>query len=173
MKKIISGIIMSFSLLGYSQNKVDDKINIIHQTNEITKEEYYPSRNLVYKSDSEKTESFYIETSIRNREGNFVVNGISVYTNNFGCSEYSELIISFENGETINKKSANESNCEDLAIFDLKDDEIEELRTLKIKKIGITNKRSGFNVTGVIKENNYFITLLDAMKNKDVTEKGI
>ena len=89
------------------------------------------------------------------------------------CNENDEIIILFENGEKITKKSWKKFNCDGEAYFDMNEKEIQLLRTQPISKIRMTNGRTYDSYTGDVKEKDkrYFIQLFYALDNKLLTEK--
>lgn len=89
-----------------------------------------------------------------------------------GCNEKDEIIILFENGEKITKKSWNKFNCDGEAYFFLDQKDINLLITHTLSKIRMTNGRSYDSYTGDVKEKDkrYFIQLFYALDNKLVTE---
>ena len=89
------------------------------------------------------------------------------------CNENDEIIILFENGEKIIKKSWREFNCEGYAYFNMNEKEIQLLRTQPISKIRMTNGRTYDRYTGDVEEKDkrYFIQLFYALDNKLLTEK--
>jgi hypothetical protein len=89
------------------------------------------------------------------------------------CNENDEIIILFENGEKIVKKSWNSFNCDGEAYFNINELEMKLLRTLPMSKIRMTNGRSFDSYTGdvIAKDKRYFIQLLYALDNKLILEK--
>jgi hypothetical protein len=89
------------------------------------------------------------------------------------CNENDEIIILFENGEKITKKSWKKFNCNGEAYFNLTDKEIDLLKKIPMSKIRMSNGRSYDSYTGDVKtkDKRYFIQLFYALDNNLVTEK--
>lgn len=90
------------------------------------------------------------------------------------CNENDEIVILFENGERIIKKSWKEFNCEGETYFNMNDNDIQLLRTYPLSKIRITNGRTFDSYTGDVKQKDkrYFIQLFYALDNNLIVNKN-
>ena len=130
----------------------------------------YGSRNFIVANDT-KEKGFIIDTYINDNLSFRMITVVMVGIGN--CNENDEIIILFENGEKITKKSWKSWNCDGEAYFDITELEMEMLRTLPMAKIRMTNGRSFDSYTGnvIAKDKRYFIQLLYALDNKLILEK--
>jgi hypothetical protein len=130
----------------------------------------YGNRAFVVSNDVGKI-GFRVDTYIRDNMtfGFIVVTMVGIGS----CNENDEIIILFESGEKITKKSWKDFNCEGEAYFNLTEKEINLLKTQPISKIRMTNGRSYDNYTGdvKVKDKRYFIQLFYALDNKLTIEK--
>lgn len=129
----------------------------------------YGNRDLKVEN-ADKTKGFTLTTYIKS-DITFGMLVVTMY--NIGnCNENDEIIILFDNGEKITQKSWKKFNCEGIAYFNLKDNEIELLKTQPISKIRVTNGRSYDSYTGDVtsKDKRYFIQLFYALNNKLTVE---
>jgi hypothetical protein len=129
------------------------------------------NRSIVLASDNNK-QGFRLDCNIKDdfSMGDFIVTSVGIGS----CSENDEMIILFEDGSKITKKSWKDFNCEGLSYFNISSSDIKSLRTLKISKIRMTNGRSYESFTGEIeaKDKRYFQQLFYALDNKLVTIKN-
>jgi hypothetical protein len=148
-----------------------DSVYLIKSTDEMSDKTYiYTNRDFVVSNES-KTKGFRIGTYIK-KDMTFQM--ITVTMVGIGsCNEKDEIIILFENGEKITKKSWKEFNCKGEAYFNLNDSEIDLLRTQSISKIRMTNGRTYDSYTGDLleKDKRYFIQLFYCLDNGLVTEE--
>ena len=148
-----------------------DSVYVIKRSDTMNGKTYiYGNRNFVVANDT-KEEGFIVDTYIND---NLSIQMITVVMVGIGsCNENDEIIILFENGEKIVKKSWNSFNCDGEAYFNINELEMKLLRTLPMSKIRMTNGRSFDSYTGdvIAKDKRYFIQLLYALDNKLILEK--
>ena len=129
----------------------------------------YPNRTFVVANEN-STKGFKVDAFIKE---NLVMSSImTVMVGIGGCNENDEIIILFENGEKITKRSWKKFNCDGESYFDFTNSELQMLRTLPLSKIRLTNGRTFDSYTGDVKEKDkrYFIQLLYALDNKLVQQ---
>jgi len=175
-KSAIILIALFLTIFSYSQDL--KPLKLYHSIDEMTKEEqYYPSRRLVYADTITSggeviVQAFGASLTLGKKKDLIYFDGISIKANDFGCSENSELIILFEDEETIKLYSSNKFNCDGRSWFILKKSLIEKLEYVNVKKIRITNGRNiTKSITGIIEEKDYFKNLISLLNNKEITEK--
>jgi hypothetical protein len=143
-----------------------DSVYVIKTIDEMTNETFlYANRGFVVANET-STKGFKVSPFI---ETDYTMSGIIVTIVGIGnCNENNEMIILFENGDKLTKKSWNKFNCEGEAYFDFSDKELILLKSQPISKIRITNGRSYESFTGDVKnaDKNYFIKLFYALDNK-------
>jgi hypothetical protein len=148
-----------------------DSVYVIKSSDAMSgKTHVYGSKNFIVANDT-KEKGFIVDTYIND---NLSLHMITVVMVGIGsCNENDEIIILFENGEKIVKKSWNSFNCDGEAYFNINESEIKLLRTLPMAKIRMTNGRSFDSYTGdvIAKDKRYFIQLLYALDNKLILEK--
>jgi hypothetical protein len=148
-----------------------DSVYVIKRSDAMNGKTYiYGSRNFVVANDT-KEEGFIVDTYINDNLSLHLITVVMV--NIGGCNENDEIIILFENGEKIVKKSWKSFNCDGEAYFNINELEMKLLRTLPMAKIRMTNGRSFDSYTGdvIAKDKRYFIQLLYALDNKLILEK--
>ena len=171
LKMFFLTLIMCFTTnLFYTQvNK--DSVYLIKSTDEMSDKTYiYTNRDFVVSNET-KTKGFRVGTYIKN---DMTFSMIIITMVGIGsCNEKDEMIILFENGEKITKKSWKDFNCKGEAYFSLTNEEIELLSTKEISKIRMTNGRSYESYTGDVsdKDKRYFIQLFYAINNNLTSEK--
>jgi hypothetical protein len=149
-----------------------DSIHVVKHTDAMSGTIYtFASRDFVCSNET-KTIGFKV-TPILNNDLNFewvFVTMIGIG----GCNEKDEIIILFENGEKIIKKSAHKFNCKGAAYFNMSDSDIRLLKTQPMSKIRMTNGRTYESFTGDVSDKNkrYFIQLFNAIENKIIVEKN-
>jgi hypothetical protein len=147
-----------------------DSVYVIKSSDEMSGKTYiYGSKNLVITNDT-KEKGFIVDTYI---DDNLSLRMITVVMVGIGnCNENDEIIILFENGEKITKKSWKSWNCDGEAYFNITELEMEMLRTLPMAKIRMTNGISYDSYTGdvIVKDKRYFMQLLYALDNKLILE---
>jgi|LauGreDrversion4_2_1035121.scaffolds.fasta_scaffold145081_2 hypothetical protein len=72
----------------------------------------------------------------------WVAKGLSLKIYGLSCLENTEVIILFEDGSKIITNQWNDFNCEENVWTDLDETQLNQLKTLPIKKIRVTNKRN-------------------------------
>lgn len=148
-----------------------DSVYLVKETDAMSGKTYvYGNRAFIVANDAGNV-GFRVDTYIRD---NMSFGFITVTMVGIGsCNENDEIIILFDNGEKITKKSWKDFNCEGEAYFNLTEKEIDLLRTQPISKIRMTNGRTYDSYTGDVKEKDkrYFIQLFYALDNKLLTEK--
>lgn len=148
-----------------------DSVYLVKETDAMSGETYvYVNRGFIIANDTGKI-GFIVDSYVRDNLsfGFIVVNMVGIGR----CNENDEIIILFENGERITKKSWKKFNCDGEAYFNMNEKEIQLLRTQPISKIRMTNGRTYNSYTGDVKEKDkrYFIQLFYALDNKLITEK--
>jgi len=148
-----------------------DSVYVIKSSDAMSgKTHVYGSKNFIVANDT-KEKGFIVDTYIND---NLSLHMITVVMVGIGsCNENDEIIILFENGEKIVKKSWKSFNCDGEAYFNINELEMKLLRTLPMSKIRMTNGRSFDSYTGdvIAKDKRYFIQLLYALDNKLILEK--
>ena len=163
-------IICLISTISFGQTPADS-VYIMKETDSMSGKNYiYGNRSLIVANDVGKV-GFRVETYIRDNMsfGFIMVTMVGIGT----CNENDEIIILFENGEKITKKSWKKFNCNGEAYFNLTDKEIDLLKKIPMSKISMSNGRSYDSYTGDVKtkDKRYFIQLFYALDNNLVTEK--
>jgi hypothetical protein len=148
-----------------------DSVYVVKETDAMSGKTYvYGNRAFIVANDEGKI-GFRVDTYIKDdlSFGMITVTMVGIGS----CNENDEIIILFENGEKITKKSWKKFNCDGEAYFDMNEKEIQLLRTQPISKIRMTNGRTYDSYTGDVKEKDkrYFIQLFYALDNKLLTEK--
>jgi hypothetical protein len=148
-----------------------DSVYVIKSSDAMSgKTHVYGSKNFIVANDT-KEKGFIVDTYIND---NLSIQMITVVMVGIGsCNENDEIIILFENGEKIVKKSWKSFNCDGEAYFNINELEMKLLRTIPMSKIRMTNGRSFDSYTGdvIAKDKRYFIQLLYALDNKLILEK--
>lgn len=159
------------SLKVVEQKRIEDSVYLVKETDEMSGKTYvYGNRRFIVANDAGEV-GFRVGAYIRD---NMSFGFISVTMIGIGsCNENDEIIILFENGERITKKSWLEFNCDGDAYFYMNKKEIQLLRTQPMSKIRMTNGWTYDSYTGDVKEKDkrYFIQLFYALDNKLLTEK--
>ena len=173
LKLMMMTLMMCFmSLTSFAQTVNADSVYVIKETDAMSGETYaYGNRAFVVSND-ESTKGFRIDTYIKS---DLSFGMITVKMVNIGsCNENDEIIILFENGEKITKKSWKKFNCEGEAYFNLNESDIQLLRTQPMSKIRMTNGRSYDSYTGDVKskDKRYFIQLFYALDNNLFVQKN-
>lgn len=124
---------------------------------------YYPSMRILATDDGEKG---FALSAFLNRSMN--VEDLEVLSAGLGCSEHDEVIILFDNGEKITKKSWNEFNCKGNSWFHLSSSDKELLSKQPIKKVRFTSGRSYESYTQEIQgsDKTYFIRLFNMCQER-------
>lgn len=169
MKKItILSLLTFLTLTVFSQSK--DSVFVEMEKDQMSGKTYiYPSRNFVVANENSttgfKVDVFFKDDGTISSIGTIMV-GLG------GCNENDEIIILFENGEKITKKSWNKFNCDGDSYFKVTESELNMLRKYPLSKIRLTNGRTYQSYTGDVKEKDkrYFIQLMYAIDNKLVKE---
>ena len=163
-------LLMCLGLQSFGQTK--DSVYLVKETDAMSGETYtYGNRSFIVANDDLKI-GFKVGSYIKDSDLSFGM--ITVTMVGIGnCNENDEIIILFENGEKITKKSWKKFNCNGEAYFNMNEKDIQLLRTQSISKIRMTNGRTYDSYTGDVKENDkrYFIQLFYALDNKLLTEK--
>ena len=170
MKRVQLMMVMLFVLMTTISFGQNDSVYVIKDIDEMSEKTYiYPSRNFVV-ANKTKSIGFIVDCYI-NQKGEFGFLTITM-VNIGSCNENDEIIILFENGEKITKKSWNDFNCEGNSYFNLTKDEIELLRTVPLSKIRVTNGRTYDSFTGEVKEKDrrYFIQIFYDLDNNLISE---
>lgn len=72
----------------------------------------------------------------------WIAKGLSLKVYGLSCLEDTEVIIMFEDGSKLVTSQWNDFNCEENVWTDLNEVQLNQLKTLPIKKIRVTNKRN-------------------------------
>ena len=149
-----------------------DSVYLVKETDEMSGRTYVYSNRAFIVADDDGKIGFRVGTYIKNDLSFGMITVTMVGIGN--CNENDEIIILFENGEKITKKSWKKFNCKGEAYFNMTEKEIKLLRTEPISKIRMTNGRTYDSYTGDVKEKDkrYFIQLFYALDNKIITEKS-
>ena len=153
------------SAVSFGQNL--DSVYVIKEIDSMNGKTYvYGNRNFICADDNEKI-GFKISAYINSDKLSFSM--ITAIMSGIGsCNENDEIIVLFENGAKITKRSFNEFNCEGKAYFRMNEEEIQLLRTQTLSKIRMSNGRSYDSYTGNVnqKDKRYFIQLFYCLDNK-------
>lgn len=173
-KKTILGLLLS--LLSISYYSQTDSIYIKKIIDSMDDKVYcQASRVMVCMNTENKRIGFYLFPIIDFEKEKASISGIAVCMKNIGsCVENNEITILFEDDSKIKIKSWNDFNCEGNAWFNITNDDLSKLSSLKIKKIKMQNGRTYDSYTHEIKEDSdYFIQSFSAIKNNKfkVTKK--
>ena len=169
LKKMTVAIALCFiTSLTFSQT---DSIHVVQNTDAMSGETYvYPSRDFVCANET-RTKGFKVTPVLKE---NLLFEWIAVTMVGIGgCNENDEMIILFENGEKIIKKSAQKFNCKGNAYFNLSDSDVKLLKSQPMSKIRMTNGRTYESYTGDVTDKNkrYFIQLFNAIENKIIIQR--
>lgn len=167
---IISLILALITTINYAQK---DSIYVAKLTDDMEDKTYYfPSRKMICASDDKKT-GFTLSAFLTYKGDEINVNELKVKSVNIGsCNEKDELIILFEDDTKIKVISWNDFNCKGDSWFALSKSDKEKLSTIKMKKIKFQNGRTFESFTKELTEDNdYFIQLFNATKNKIIKEE--
>ena len=159
------------SLKVVEQKRIEDSVYLVKETDEMSGKTYVYGKRRVIVANEAGEGGVGVGADIRD---NMSFGFISVTMVGIGsCNENDEIIILFENGERITKKSWLEFNCDGDAYFYMNEKEIQLLRTQPMSKIRMTNGWTYDSYTGDVKEKDkrYFIQLFYALDNKLLTEK--
>ncbi len=169
----ISCPLISFSQGEFQQDTLNvDSIYIEKSIDEMTGEIKYAPNRLLVVTDETKSKGFGVGCWVDKK---FSFYGMYTKSFNIGnCHENDEIIILFENGMKITKKSWKGFNCEGVGYFNMNDMEQDLLSKVPVSKIRITNGRSRDSYTADIpnKDKRYFIQLFYAINNRLATEKN-
>lgn len=162
MKKVkvmmITLMMCLITMVSFGQNSTDS-VYVVKEIDSMSGKTYvYGNRVFIVANDVGKV-GFRIDTYIKD---DMSFSMITVKMVGIGsCNENDEIIILFENGEKIIKKSWKKFNCNGDAYFYLTEKEIDLLRSQPMSKIRMTNGRSYDSYTGDVKtkDKRYFIQL--------------
>lgn len=168
MKKLFTLLVAGISFASVAQSE----LKIIHEKDDMTKKEYWhASRKLIVENKKELKAfgiTFYID---KDKTGALSFDMIDAKLIGFKCVENVEFIFMFENDETLTKKSPTKFNCTGAVVSWLTPDDIDKFSRLKVKKIRATNGRDGSSVTQELSEQDYFMKLINLLKENKITEK--
>lgn len=170
LKVMITLLMCLMTMVSFGQTS-KDSVYLVKETDVMSGKTYvYGNRVFIVANDARKI-GFRVGTYIKNDLSLGMITVTMVGIGN--CNENDEIIILFENGEKITKKSWKEFNCDGEAYFIMNEKEIQLLRTEPISKIRMTNGRTYDSYTGDVKEKDkrYFIQLFYALDNELLTEK--
>ncbi|WDF45248.1 hypothetical protein PQ459_10090 [Chryseobacterium sp. KACC 21268] len=175
MKKILLTILLSCSIICFSQNRnngdiSEDILTITSKFDEMDGTKIFiPSHYLFLKNDNESS-FINIKPVI---EENLSTPYFMIEITNIGsCFENDEVDFLFENKNKLKLNSFSSYNCSGNSAFILSEENKEILSKNKIIKFRFTNGRSGENSTFELKNKNqsYFIDFFDAMRYNKLTE---
>ena len=158
------------TMVSFGQTQ-EDSVYLVKETDAMSGKTYVHENRFFNVANDEGNIGFIVATYI---EDDLSFKTIIVSMFGIGsCNENDEIIILFENGERIIKKSWRKFNCDGGAFFNMNEKEIQLLRTQPMSKIKMTNGRTYDSYTGDVKEKDkrYFIQLFYALDNKLLTEK--
>lgn len=168
---IITIAISLIAVVSFAQTSKDN-VYVIKETDAMSGKSYvYGSRDFICANDAGKI-GFRISTYINSET--LKISMITATMVGLGtCNENDEIIILFENGQKIIKKSWKKFNCDGETYFNIDNEEIELLRTQPLSKIRMTNGRTYDSYTGDVKlkDKKYFMQLFYALDNGLITEK--
>jgi hypothetical protein len=121
-----------------------------------------------YYIDSENEKGYRLDGNWDVKDGQPVFRGFFVKVAGIGgCVENVDMIILFQNGDKITKRSFNKFNCDGLCFYAFSNSEIVMLQTLPIDKVRFTNGRGFESVTGQPIDPNFFIEINKKANNLD------
>jgi len=167
---ILLNILLWASVIAHSQN---DSVYVAKLTDDMEGKSFYtPSRKMVCAKQDRKT-GFSVSAFLDYNNGDVAVDELKIRMVNIGgCSENTEIIILFTDSTKITLTSWNEFNCKGDAWFKLSKPDKEKLSTVKKKKIKVQNGRTYESYTHtLVEDNDYFIQLFYAVKNKKIKEE--
>jgi len=156
MKVMVMALMMCLvAMVSFGQT---DSVYVVKQTDAMSGKIYVNgSRDFICANDVGKI-GFRVSTHINSDNLKFsMITATMVGIG--GCNENDEIIILFENGEKITKRSWNKFNCDGKAYFNMNDKDIQLLRTQTLSKIRMRNGRTYDSYTGDVKQKDkrYFI----------------
>jgi hypothetical protein len=164
--KNLTAIFLLFPFLALAQVKV------FVETDPMSGETYTYSDRVFLVVNQEKTKGFKVDNVLNN---DLTLRALYVTMYGIGsCNENDEIIILFESGDKIIKKSFASFNCEGEAFFKFTDNEIGLLRKHPMSKIRMTNGSTFDSFTGDVRpeDKTYFIQLFNLLDNKKVIVKN-
>ncbi len=172
MKKLILSTLCVFlTIMSYFCQVDKDSVYLVEWKDVMEGKTYVmPSRKFAVQNEN-STVGFVVNAATHS---DFTLSTLMVRMFNIGvCNENDEIIILFENGERITKKSWREFNCKGETYFSINDSDMKLLRTQPLSKIRMTNGVSFESFTGdvEVKDKRYFIQLLYSLDNKLTTIK--
>lgn len=170
MKKVI--LMFLFALIATTGFSQGNDVQIFREKDQMSDKIYtYTDRRIVLAND-ERTKGFSVDAYVQNGLSDLTI--VIKMVGLGSCNENDEIIILFENGEKMIKKSIGEFNCKGQALFLLNDKEKQLLRSQPISKIRITNGRTYDSFTGDVKveDKRYFIQLFYSLDNNLVKNKS-
>ena len=160
MKTILT---LAIALITFSSIAQQDSVYVINHVDEMSGETtLMVSRHLII-ANEDRTKGFSISAYIDDNRN--ISSLMAVIVGMVSCNEKDELIILFENGERITKQSWNKFNCDGDSWYTLNSKQIQQLKTLPIARMRITNGRGFDSYTGVLDESQsrYFIQLFKSL----------
>ena len=161
MKKTI---MILATLLTFTVSAQNDSLTVIKTIDEMTgKVSYSTSYQLLF-TDAENVKGFSVNAFIDEKK---TLASIMIRSAGLGnCNENDEVIILFDNGDKIIKKSWNKFNCDGNSWFFVSNIQKEMLSNQTIDKIRITNGYTFQDYTVTLKgsEKRYFIQLFKAIE---------
>jgi hypothetical protein len=165
LKVMITTLMMCLmTMVSFGQTS-KDSVYVVKATDDMSGKTYvYGNRDFICANDDGGI-GFRISTYINSKNLSFsMITATMVGIG--GCNENDEIIILFENGEKITKKSWKKFNCDGEAYFNMNEKDIQILRTQPLSKIRMTNGRTYDSYTGDVKlkDKRYFIQLFYALE---------
>lgn len=161
IKLLFIGLLMSFTVLSFSQVKTDT-VSVVNVVDDMGGKSYLTTTQKLIVANEDKTKGFSLDVIFASE-----LTLLSKMVGIGGCNENDQLIILLENGEKINMTSWKSFNCKGEGYFRLSKSTIEKLRLSPLSKIRITNGRSYDSYTGNVDndDKNYFIQLFNSYYN--------
>ena len=157
MKKLLLGMLMLVSIVGYSQN---DSTFIKTNDDDMTGDTSYTvNRSFIVANDKQNLGAVLrASTSGKTKKVNFLI----VTVVGLGCVENVTLLIKFKDGTLWKGNSWNKFSCKGAAYYNITGDLAENLKTKELQTIRITNGRNYKNFTYDVKpkDRRYFIPIL-------------
>jgi len=150
--------------------KKSDSVFIYRETDQMSGKSYlFTTRDFVVANETSKL-GFIVSPIIRD-DLSVVVSVLMVGLG--ACNENDEIIVLFENGAKLVKKSWKPFNCSGEAYFTFTERESDLLRTYPMHKIRMTNGRTYKSYTGEVhpRDRRYFIQVFHCLDNNLIFER--
>lgn len=159
-------LVFTFSNYCLAQNT---KVHLVKDYDKMTKKTLISVSKPLKLLNASKTKGFIMNQTMLNDSTTSL---LLIELFNLGkCREDDELIILFENDETLTEKSFGKFSCNNYSAFILKGEDL--LKQYPIKSIRFTNGYNGLNYTADLTKTDktYFIELYKAIEDRIIMER--